>query len=274
MDNHSAIEIKPMTKKQFLAFFHSECKNAFINHVIEQDIFVTSMVRILLRTLNSTGRYIPSYDEFNREEYLNRLYREFSHKDVEDFKGRLPAEKFKSSEYMKYRMMEFLCGTFQNMMPIVGMAADALGMPGSSQVVSAWQLQNMAMNPMGYSFSDIAQGVNDKIYKKDKKKRIGRILDIEDMASYVITLSENYGIGKASITTLANAQGSLHYFMQMRKQAAKESMAESNRIVKDLKHKFIRKKESERMQYQIDKKTLYSMLLFACEYALTYSISM
>lgn len=274
MDNNSPTRIVAMTKEQFLDFFRSECENAFINHVVEQDIFVSSMVRILLRTLNSDGRYLPSYESFNREEYLNQLYRELNHKDVEDFKGRLPAEKFKSSEFLNYKGMEYMCGAFQNMMPIVGVLADVLIQPETSQGINAWSLQNIAPNPMGYSFSEIAQEAADNTYKKkDKKKRIANFFDKEDLLSYVVSLPQEYGIGKSVVTSVVNVRESLHYFTQMHKQATKESVAESNRIVKDLKHKFIRKKKNDRTRYQIDKQTLYSMLLFACEYALTYSIS-
>lgn len=275
MGNTEITTIKPMNKQQFLEFFRDECENAFINHVVEQDIFVYSMVRILLRALLDLhgGNSLPSYSEintgkyyesFNREEYISKLCEVLNKKTVKDFKGRISSGEFKSSSYYKLMGQYYLAGAFQSLLAVPCAA---------SPEMSVWYLQNVAPNAMGYSFSDIAQDASDKFYnKKDKKKRIASFFDAEDLISYFVNiLPKDFGLGKNVVTAMANAGESVRYFMKMHKQEKKEDDSESRRIASDLKHKFVRQKNN-RKRYQTDKKTIFSMLLFAYKHALDFLI--
>lgn len=278
--------IQPMTKEQFLDFFHSNYKNAFINDVIEQDIFVHSMVRILIRTLMIYNNYsIPFYYNFdneeyykffNKEEYIEKLCQVLNHKSVEDLVGKIPSKRPKGSDYSKLMATIYMTGAIQNALPIAVMVAETTGvlMPGTSQVYTPWHMQNIAPNFMGYSFSEIVQEAADKICKKkDKKKLTNAFFDKVDIVSKIVKFPQVYGTTTDLITTTINASKSVHYYMEIGKQEKDESINESRRIINDLKHKFIKKNvKKNKTIYQIDKKTLFSMLLFAHEYALNFSI--
>ena len=290
MNGNRATTIVPMNKLQFLDFFRDKYENAYINGVIEQDLFVYSMVQILLRALiNLDGNHsLPAYDEFNTEEYYERFNRgeyvmklceELNSKSVVDFKGIILSGNYeKKAEKSKRKGMEHVWATFQNMIPLAGSLADVVA-PGQGigSATNVFYMQYVAPNTKGLSFSNVAQRAADVIIKKDKNKKIEVFFDKEDFVSNFIPISENlsamyenFAIGKATITSTANAYESSRYFLRMFKQRDKGRKAASRRIVNKLKRKFVTQNGLNRNIYQIDKKTLFSMLLFAYEYATDY----
>ena len=127
MNGNRATPVVPMSKPQFLDFFCDKRGNAFINGVIEQDLFVHSMAQVLLTALrNLHGDHgLPAYTEFNTEEYYERfnrgeyvlkLCKELDSKSVVDFIGRIQSGKYERKvEISKRKAIQHMWGTFQNM---------------------------------------------------------------------------------------------------------------------------------------------------------------
>ena len=90
-----------MNEKEFLDIFSVQRNlNSYYQeftlgkyNIIESQIFISSLVDVMLFVLNSNGSYIPPIDDFDEVEYMKKLVFKLKRMSVEDFKGCLFLDK-------------------------------------------------------------------------------------------------------------------------------------------------------------------------------------
>lgn len=292
-----------MSKKQFLGIFQSECKKARINHIIEQDIFVSSMVRILLYTLNSDGHYIPSYDTFDENAFVNQFCDNLEQLKVSDFKSKLMSDKSKqlmkkSDDYLISGLHDIALGvavaSAATVAPPLALALTCLDFYISKKIKpedfgasmyaghTISSLSNLFVKKTGQKKLEYIEKLSQEDRKKLGVPTKSSIKKFEKNINSIVSYGEDYfalapdainsetiGYGTTGITATSDIASSFFYGAKARMNIYQENKAESewlsNYFVNTLVGKFKRKAS--------DKKTLYSMLLFANEYALKFSIN-
>lgn len=263
-----------MTKKQFLAIFRSQTSES-VNNIIEQDLFVTAMVLVLLRTLNSDGHYMPTYDSFDEKQFMDQLCNNLGKMTVKDFGSKVMSKK--SEQLMKKSNAYLISGIHDAAL----FAATTFGSPVLSRPLTyldfyiSKKIKHGEFGHSmfeGHSISSLSKFCVGKFKGRKMGEQIGTTVGHGEDYFAIAPDSINSSIigwGSTGITATADILSSAYYSLKMRYNMFIEKKSEQKWLEKDfiatLRRK-LRKKAS-------DKQTLYKMLLFANEYVLLYSIN-